>query len=366
MAGETGPLAFLEGALAALDDASARRVRRARVAPGLVDLSSNDYLGLARVVEAREGLFGAGASRLVTGDSPAHERLERSLAAWLGTEDALVFSSGYAANAGAVSALVGEGDLVVSDALNHASIIDGCRLSRARTVVVPHLDVAAVDAALRHTPHRRALVVTESWFSMDGDSPDLAALRAVCNERGAILMVDEAHALGVFGPEGRGIAAAAGAQPDVLVGTFGKAFGGAGAFVAGSASLLDWLWNRARAFVFSTGMPPILAEALADRLPRVRAADPERAWLAELGRRAREAVPDHLPTRGHGPIVPIVMGSNDAALTASAHLRARGFHVGAIRPPTVPEGTARLRLTLRADCTEDLVTRLEAALRSLA
>jgi 8-amino-7-oxononanoate synthase len=365
VAGDARPLAYLDDALAALDRASSRRVRRSRVAPGLVDLSSNDYLGLARAPEARAGAFGAGASRLVTGDDPAHERLERALAAWLGAEDALVFSSGYAANVGTVGALVGEGDLVVSDALNHASIIDGCRLSRARVAVVPHLDVGAVDAALRAHPRRRALVVTESWFSMDGDSPDLAALRAVCEAHGAALMVDEAHALGVFGPEGRGLAAAAGVTPDVFVGTFGKAFGGAGAFVAGSAALLDWLWNRARAFVFSTGMPPVLAEVLADRLPRIRAAEAERAWLAALAVRVRRAVPGRLPTVGHGPIVPIVMGTNDAALAASAHLRAHGFHVGAIRPPTVPEGTARLRLTLRADCTEEVIVRLESALRSL-
>ncbi len=358
-------LAFLDAALADLEAASARRVRRARVGEGLVDLSSNDYLGLARRTETHAGVFGAGASRLVTGDCASHEDLERDLARWLGLDDALVFSSGYAANVGTVSALVGAGDLVVSDALNHASIIDGCRLARAQVVVVPHLAVDAVDHALRTHAHRRALVVTESWFSMDADTPNLAALRAVCDAHDAMLMVDEAHALGVFGPEGRGLCAAAGVTPDIFVGTFGKAFGGAGAFVAGSDALLDWLWNRARSFVFSTGVPPVIADVLRERLGLVRGADNERARLATLSARVRAAVPSHRRTRGHGPIVPIVCGSNDDALAAQAFLRGRGFHVGAIRPPTVPVNEARLRLTLSANLDDRVVSGLEAALGGL-
>lgn len=358
-------LAFLEEALAELEAASARRVRRARVGEGLVDLASNDYLGLARLPASRRGLFGAGASRLVTGDAPEHEALERGLAAWLGCEDALVFSAGYTANVGTIGALVGPGDLVVSDALNHASIIDGCRLSRARVVVTPHGDAAAVDEVLRAGSYRRALVVTESWFSMDADTPDLRALRAACDRHGAMLMVDEAHALGVFGPEGRGLCAAHGVAPDIFVGTFGKAFGGAGAFVAGSAVLLDWLWNRARSFVFSTGLAPVLAEELTERLQTLRAAEGDRARLAAASARVRAAVPAHRSARGHGPIVPIVCGSNEAALAAQAFLRTRGFHVGAIRPPTVPVNTARLRLTLHAKLEERTLAALEDALRAL-
>ncbi len=358
-------LAFLHADLAALDASAARRTRRRRVGEGLVDLSSNDYLGLARGIEARTGRFGAGASRLVSGDTAEHEELERSIASWLGLGDALVFSSGYAANVGTISALVGPGDLVVSDALNHASIIDGCRLSRARVAIVPHLAVEAIEQALRSTPHRRALVVTESWFSMDADSPDLATLRAVCDDAGAMFMVDEAHALGVFGPEGRGLCAAAGVLPDVFVGTFGKAFGGAGAFVAGSDALLDWLWNRARSFVFSTGLPPVVARTLADRLGHLRSADRDRERLAELSRRVRSAVPAHRPARGHGPIVPITCGGNDDALAAQEFLRERGLWVAAIRPPTVPENDARLRLTLSAHLEERVVVSLEAALRCL-
>ena len=361
----TRALAFLEESLAELDRAAARRKRRARVAPGVLDLSSNDYLGLAGVTVQPEGTLGAGASRLVTGDRASHETLERALAGWLGLEDTLVFSSGYAANAGTIAALVGEGDLIVSDALNHASMIDGCRLTKARTVVVPHLDAIAVDRALGATPHRRALVVTESWFSMDADTPDLVALRAICDARGAMLLVDEAHALGVFGPEGRGLCARVGVVPDVFVGTFGKAFGGAGAFVGGSSALLDWLWNRARSFVFSTGMSPLVADVLAGRVPIVRDAEHERRRLENLSARVRGAIPKAWRTAGHGPIVPIIVGSNEDALSASSALRERGFHVGAIRPPTVPPGTARLRLTLRADCDDDAIERLIAALQEL-
>ncbi len=362
----TSSLAFLEDSLAELDRGAARRIRRARVGQGLLDLSSNDYLGLAHAVERREGLFGAGASRLVTGDCASHERLERELAAWLGFEDALVFSSGFAANTGTISALVGEHDVVFSDALNHASIIDGCRLSKATCIVVPHLDVDALDRALTTTPHRRALVVTESWFSMDADTPNLAALRAVCDAHKAIWMVDEAHALGVFGPEGRGLCAQAGVAPDVFVGTFGKAFGASGAFVGGSSVLLDWLWNRARSFVFSTGVSPALADVVADRVALVRGADEARRRLALMSRRVRDAVPRGWKTPGHGPIVPIIIGSNDDALAASKALRARGFHVAAIRPPTVPPNTARLRLTLRADYMEPVVDSIVAAMQSLA
>ncbi len=363
-------LAFLTESLGALDAASARRVRRSRVPDGLVNLSSNDYLGLGGSVAGLDDMppapWGAGASRLVTGDTAHHEDLERALADWLSCKDALVFSSGYAANVGVIGALMADGDLIVSDEKNHASIIDGCRLSRARVVVVPHLDAAAVELSLATIPHRRAMVVTESWFSMDADTPDLPRLRNVCDEYSAVLMVDEAHALGVFGPDGRGLCAGCGVVPDILIGTFGKALGGSGAFVAGPHLLLDWLWNRARSFVFSTGMSPQMAAVLARRVGLVRAANGARVRLAAMSARVRGSCPSGLSVLGHGPIVPVVLGTNDRALTASASLRARGFHVVAIRPPTVPENTARLRLTLRADCTDDDVERLVAALGGLA
>src|SRR6185369_8021158 len=255
-----------------------------------LQLCSNDYLGYAADPwpEAGEAPSGAGASRLVTGNHAEHERAEATLAEWLGGEAALLFSSGYAANVGVLSSLAGPGDVIVSDGLNHASIIDGCRLSGATVRVVPHLAARAVEAALIEAKGaRRRWVVTESYFSMDGDTPDLAGLRAICDAHDAALLVDEAHAIGVFGPRGRGLCAEAGIAPDVLVGTGGKALGLHGAFVVGSAPLRRWLWNRARSFVFSTGVSPSLASALASRAHRVAADDPARARLAALSMRLR-------------------------------------------------------------------------------
>jgi 8-amino-7-oxononanoate synthase len=253
-------LAFLNSALEADRACDLLRERSRPPATGLLSFCSNDYLALARQTAPPEE-SGAGASRLVDGDRTIHARLEDEAAALVGQPSSLVFTSGYAANVGLLSALAGPEDLIVSDALNHASIIDGARLSRARVEVVPHLDVEAVDAALRGRTARRAFVMTESYFSMDADAPDLVALRLVCDRHGAALLVDEAHALGILGPEGRGLCAAAGISADAVVGTFGKAFGAGGAFVAGCDALSRWLWNRARSFVFSTGLSPVVAAA---------------------------------------------------------------------------------------------------------
>jgi 8-amino-7-oxononanoate synthase len=309
---------------------------------------SNDYLGLARR-PAPPRPSGAGASRLIVGERQEHGDLERATAQWLGVEAALAFSSGYAANVGAVSALAVPGDLVVSDALNHASIIDGCRLSRARVAVIPHLDVGAASAALRNRTEARAWVVTESYFSMDADSPDLGALRRVCDEAGAALIVDEAHALGIFGRSGRGLCEAAGVVPDALIGTLGKGLGAAGAFVAGSTVLIDWLWNRARSFVFSTGLSPVVAAAAAKNITEVAHDDEARARLAANAVALRDGLGRlGLAPLGHGPVVPIVVGDPARAVRAAAELRARGVHVQAVRPPTVPARSARLRLTVTA------------------
>lgn len=225
----------------------------------LLNLCSNDYLSLAS--RGAEGTTGAGASRLIAGDLDVHRQLEESLSGWLGVESTLLFSSGYAANVGVLSALAGSDTLIVSDALNHASIVDGCRLSRARVAVTPHGAVDAVERALRDAPERRRIVVTDSYFSMDGTIAPLAALRGVCDRFDAALVVDEAHALGVWGPEGRGLCALAGVRPDVLVGTLGKSFGSSGAFVAGSSMLTRWLWNRAR----SSSSPRLWLRALRRR-----------------------------------------------------------------------------------------------------
>ncbi len=281
---------------------------------------------------------------------PVHRRAREELAAELvGQPAGLVFTSGYAANVGLLSALAGPGDLVVSDALNHASLIDGARLSRARVEVVPHLEVGAVEAALRGRTEARAFVVTESYFSMDADSPDLVALRGLCDRHGAALLVDEAHALGVLGPEGRGRCAEAGIEADAVVGTFGKAFGAGGAFVAGCPSLVAWLWNRARSFVFSTGLSPTVAAAALQGLQRA-GAEPERRRrvlaAAALFREGLARLGVH--PAGFGPILPWVLGEAGKALRVAADLRNRGLGVRAIRPPSVPSGTARIRLTVTA------------------
>jgi 8-amino-7-oxononanoate synthase len=313
-----------------------------------LSFSSNDYLGLAAQLGPPEA-SGAGASRLVTGDRPIHARLEEAAAELALQPAALVFTSGYAANVGLMSALAGPGDLVVSDALNHASIIDGARLSRARVDVVPHLDVGAVEAALRSRTERRAFVVTESYFSMDADSPDLAALRGVCDRHGAALVVDEAHALGVLGPEGRGRCAEAGVYADAVVGTFGKAFGAGGAFVAGCPSLVAWLWNRARSFVFSTGLSPAVAAAALQGLRLAEAEPDRRRRVLAAATLLREGMTRlGIQPGGFGHIVPWVLGEPGRALRMATALHERGLDVRAIRPPSVPSGTARIRLTVTA------------------
>ena len=277
-------LDYLKDELRALADHHAlRRPEAARVPTARdIDFTSNDYLGAARGHVSRatsdgsvpprrrprtahrlrphgpQPLHGTGASRLVHGTHPLHELLEQGLASWVQQPAALLFASGYAANLGALSALAQPEDLIISDELNHASIIDGCRLSRAQLRVVPHLDLTAVESALKQ-PARRRWVVCESYYSMDGDMADLPALRRLCDQHGAYLYVDEAHALGVFGPNGSGLCARSGVKPEVLIGTLGKALGSHGAFVAGEDALRLWLWNRARSFVFSTATAPSAA-----------------------------------------------------------------------------------------------------------
>ena len=364
----TDPLAHLAQQLDQLDLHGLRRRPAEPTEAGALSFCSNDYLGLGSR-PAPVAASGAGASRLIAGERDEHRRLERAFATWLGVEDALAFTSGYAANVGTLSGLAGPGDLIVSDALNHASLIDGARLSRARIVVAPHGDVDAVARALDERSEARAWVVVESYFSMDADGPDLAALRRACDARGAGLYVDEAHALGVLGPQGRGRCAEAGVVPDVLVGTLGKSFGSQGAFAAGRTVLRDWLWNRARSFVFSTGLAPVCAAAAIRSLEQV-IEQPElyesvrarsarlRAGLLAAGAvtgAAPEGPTRELPTSdgaprllGFGHIVPVVLGTPARALRWAERLRALGVHVLAIRPPTVPAGGARIRLTLTA------------------
>ena len=370
---------FVDQTLAALrkgqllrepDDGSARRsVEQAAqsLGVGALDASSNDYLGLGARPVSRETLSnaGAGASRLIHGTAVEHLALEAELASWVGAESALLFASTYAANVGLIAALAERESVVISDAANHASLIDGARLGKAQIKVVPHLDLGAVHAALQASRGARACwVVTESYFSMDGDGPDLAALRALCDEADACLIVDEAHALGVFGPAGAGRCAEAGVRADVLVGALGKAVGSHGGFVAGSSALRTLLWNKARSFVFSTAISPRHAELTLWQAQAARAADQLRERLAlnatELRRRLESAGLPVVPG-SFGPIVSLILGENERVLGVAARLRALGILAQGIRPPTVPVGAARLRLTVKATFGEEDLDRLASA-----
>jgi 8-amino-7-oxononanoate synthase len=262
-----------------------------------------------------------------------------------------VFSSGYLANVGTIPALVSRGDAVFSDALNHASIIDGCRLSRAQVYVYPHRDVTALDRLLGATDARRRLIITEGVFSMDGDAADLAALCKVTETHGAMVMVDDAHGCGVLGPDGRGTAAAQGCAERIHVqlGTLSKAFGAAGGYVAGTANLCDWLRNRARGFVFDTAPAPAVAGA-ALRALEVAATEPwRRAQALQLARRLAAGLGVNAPA---ACVVPLMLGEPEIALRASTALAETGFLVVPIRPPSVPPGTARLRFAVSAAHTE--------------
>jgi 8-amino-7-oxononanoate synthase len=338
-------------------------------------LCSNNYLGLAdhpEVVQAAaEATRSLGASavssRLISGHMGAHAELEERIAAWKGTEAALTFSTGYQANTGVIPTLVGKGDVVVSDELNHASIIDGCRLSRARVAVYRHNDVADLRTVLTReaAEARRILVVTESVFSMDGDLAPLAAIVAAAHEHGAWTMVDEAHGAGVFGPRGAGLAAELGLTEhiDVHLGTLGKAIGSFGAYVAGSRRLVELLVNRARPFIFTTGLPPACAAATMAALDVIER-EPQRA--AALLARARD-LGARLRAEGfdvpevQSQILPVLVGAADDAVALARALLERDVYVAAIRPPTVPRGTSRLRLSLMATHTDAHIDRAIAA-----
>jgi 8-amino-7-oxononanoate synthase len=328
----------------------------------LLNLSSNDYLGLAchpavREAAARAARRGAGAtaSRLIVGTRPETADLEEKLADFQGTEAALLFGSGYLANVGVISCLVGRDDAVFSDSLNHASVIDGCRLSRATIYRYGHRDVDELEVALRRAEEagrRRKLIVTESVFSMNGDVAPLVEIVELKERFGAALLVDEAHADGVFGPNGEGYAHELGVAQgiDLHLGTFGKAFGAYGAYVAGRARWMEYLLNAARSFVFTTGLPPAAIGAVDAALDVIRAADDLRSRLRANAARFRTRLTAlGLDTRGsETQIVPLVVGESDAAVTLSETLEDAGLLAVAIRPPTVPTGTARLRFSITA------------------
>ena len=337
---------------------------------------SNDYLGLANhpgvVAAFKEGAneygIGSGAAHLVSGHSAAHHALEEELADFVGRPRALLFATGYMANLGVISALTGRGERIFEDRLNHASLIDGALLSRARLLRYPHADAAAL--AQRLGEGGASLIATDGVFSMDGDLAPLPALAAVARGAGVQLMVDDAHGLGVLGREGRGSLDHLGLNQEeapILVGTLGKAFGTFGAFVAGSEELIETLIQRSRTYIYTTAPPPALAQATRASLAIVRREPWRRLRLAELVRRfRREARALDLPLTGSPtPIQPILAGDVERALSWSRHLEAQGVLVSAIRPPTVPEGSARLRVTFCAEHTDDDLDRLLEALAGL-
>jgi 8-amino-7-oxononanoate synthase len=342
----------------------------------VVSFASNDYLGLSAhdaVVAAGKAALdrwgaGAGASRLVTGSRPVHTELEQALAVWKGTEAAVCFPTGFAANLGALSALGGPGVRVLSDELNHASIIDGCRLSRAQLAIYRHLDAAHLSELLESDLHTPTIVVTDTVFSMDGDVAPVEEIAALCRRHGALLLLDEAHA--VLGPH---LPASLTSDPGLTLlrmGTLSKTLGALGGFLAGSRDVIDLMVNTARTYIFTTGLSPADAAAALAALGVLCSPEGDALVqrLATLVARVRAPEAPGTVPRGDdaaSPIIPIILGSEQRALEASAALLAEGLWVPAIRPPTVAVGTSRLRVTLSAAHTDDQVTRLVEALTPL-
>jgi 8-amino-7-oxononanoate synthase len=345
----------------------------------VINFSSNNYLGLANHPALREAAkaaidrygCGSGASRLISGSMRLHEELESKIAELKGTEAALVFNSGFQTNTGVIPVLVGEGDAILSDALNHASIIDGCRLARAKIVVYGHCDLDELERGLRNSPpNRRKLIVTESLFSMDGDEAPLADIVSLAEKHDAIVMVDEAHATGVYEPNGAGIVAKLGLGERVLVqmGTLGKALGGFGAYIAGSRALRDLLINRCRSFIFTTSLPPaVMAMAIAaiDLIEQ----EPQRRQAlrnnCQLLRNGLESLGFSLGA-SRSQILPLLIGDATHCMKLSEDLLQRGVFAQGIRPPTVPPGTSRLRITLMATHTREHIEQALKVFREVA
>lgn len=368
---------FLKTGMAKLEAAGQRRMLRSLsggqgpriVLEGrsVLNFCSNNYLGLAdddRLVTAAmeslraEGL-GAGASRLLCGNMTAHARLEQALADFKDTPASLVFSSGYMANVGIISSLFGREDIIFSDRLNHASIIDGIQLSGAKMVRYPHADPDALDGLIKknRTGYRKRAIVTDSVFSMDGDLAPLEPLIALARHHDCVLMIDEAHAFGVFGARGRGLAEHCGVEKDIDIqmGTLSKAAGAFGAYVCGSRDLIDFLMNRARSFIYTTAMPPAVAAA-GCRALEIIIGDPKRReqlWANTAYLREQCFFMGWDVGQSQSPILPLMLRDSDLAVNVSRKLLEKGVYVSAIRPPTVPPRTARLRMTVMATHTRD-------------
>ncbi len=339
----------------------------------VINFSSNNYLGIANhpaLCEAAKAAIdaygcGSGASRLISGNMALHEALEEKIAVFKGTEAALIFNSGFQANTGVIPALVGQEDVVFSDSLNHASIIDGCRLSRARVVVYSHCDAEQLEQMLKQAPNRgRRLIVTESLFSMDGDEAPLKEIVELGERYGAMVMVDEAHATGVVEPNGAGLIAELGLGDRVLVqmGTLGKALGGFGAYVAGSKVVREFLINRCRGFIFTTSLPPAVMAMGIAAVELVRNEPERRRTLRHRCQQMREGLTNLGFTLGNSgrQILPLIVGDAGACMKLSERVLSRGVFAQGIRPPTVPPGTSRLRIALMATHTaEQIETALE-------
>jgi len=383
------PLAWIDEELAAWAERGLQRKIVTRQGPQaahahvgeqrLINFSSNDYLGLAAdgrlgqaVGKAIEGEgWGSGASPLITGHGHSHQLLAERLADFLGTEAALVFSSGFAANVGTITALVGRGDAVFSDQRNHASLIDGCRLSRAEVYVYPHCDTAGLETLLKQTSDaRRRLIVSDTVFSMEGDRAPLADLVEISRRYEAMLMVDEAHATGVFGGHGRGLAEEVGVESQIPIraGTLSKALGCAGGFVAGRRSLVEWLANRARPYVFSTAQPSAGSAAAIAALDIVRDEPHRRIELLQRATLFREALSAQgwNVGRSDSQIVPLIVGDVARTMQLAGCLRERGLLVPPIRPPSVPEGHALLRISLSYAHTPKMLDKLVTTLSALS
>lgn len=380
------PLSWISDALAAARAKGLLR-RRRTITPlpdgwckvdgrRLRNFAGNDYLCLAHdsllkvaaEVAARNAGTGSGGSALVTGRTAWHEHLERMLADFEGQPAAVTFPTGYAANVGTIGALVGPDDAIFSDELNHASLVDGCRLSRASVHIYQHLQLDMLEQLLKESQHyRRRLIVSDSLFSMDGDAAPLPEICDLADRYDAMVLIDEAHATGIFGEFGRGIAELQNVEQRgiVRVGTLSKAIGSLGGFVTGPQSLIDWLWNDARTQMFSTALPPAACAAAAAAIDVIEQEPERRLHLLKLSDRFRALLlKAKLPLvpGGIGPIFPLVLHDPQLAVAAAEELERRGYLVGAIRPPSVPEGTSRLRVTLNSACTIRDMKALAAAL----
>lgn len=382
----------LHDELAVLAAAGLQRRRRLLSSPcapnaivdgcSVVAFCSNDYLGLAADPQIAQALAdgalrwgaGAGASHLVSGHLLPHDQLEQALAAFVGRDAALYYSTGYLANLGVVPSLVGRGDAIFADKLNHASLIDAVRLSRADSYRYPHGDVQALARMLATTTARRKMIVTDAIFSMDGNIAPLAQLYRLAQEHDAWLVIDDAHGFGVLGAHGAGSAAHCGLPPSprvVYIGTLGKAAGVSGAFVAGGSTVIDALVQTSRSYIFTTASSPAIAGAVSKSLELIAAGDDRRAHLQALIARLRSRLAPVCLQAGWTlapsatPIQPVIVGGNDAAVTLAQQLFERGFWVPAIRPPTVPAGQARLRISLSAAHTEAQIDALAAALAEI-